>query len=505
MSYPTSNQLLLSHNVLPVLLGVGVLAGLYAVSLHNFLVFHCLAEAFGIIIAIAVFAIFWNSRDLLTNGFYLVIGFGCLFGSLFDLIYIFAYPGMSVFRGADGNLALQAKTVAQWYVSFSCLAPYPFLHRRLYVNYALLIYSALAVVALAAIFYFRVFPACFVEGVGLTRFERAGLAVSCAAYLGALAQLTIHRHEFDAYVFRLLAATLITFFVQDATTAVATDIDGAAMAVAHLCQVVAVYFVYKAFVEVGLRKPYALLLRSEELQRRQAELAHAARLSMLGEMSASLAHELNQPLHAVKNYAYGSICRLQTMPQQDQELVSALEQIDQEATRAAEIIRRVRLFAQNRAPRLSAVSMNHLVEEAVLFARMDLERYRARVALELGENLPAVAGDAVQIEQVLLNLVRNGLEAMEQLPDGNRLLRIATRLCGSEAVQVDVCDSGTGIKAADLEKVFEPFFTTKPEGMGMGLAISRSIVQAHGGRLWTTVNEGRGCTLHFTLPAGERS
>ena len=182
-----------------------------------------------------------------------------------------------------------------------------------------------------------------------------------------------------------------------------------------------------------------------------------------------------------------------------------MEQIGEEANRAAEIIRRVREFAQKREPRFSAVSVNDLVEETVLFTRSDLQRCRARLVIELADDLPAVMGDSVQIQQVLLNLVRNGLEAIEQSLDGDRLLRVSTRLCGADTVQVDVCDSGGGIKPADLEQLFEPFFTTKPDGMGMGLAISRSIVQAHGGRLWTTLNPIRGCTFHFTLPTGIRT
>jgi signal transduction histidine kinase len=497
-------RLLLPKNWLPTLLGLAALAGLYAISRVDFLLFHCLAEAFSIVIAIAVFAIFWNSRELLANGFYLVIGLGCLFAGLFDLIYVFAYPGMSVFPGADGNLALQAKTVAQWYVSLSCLASFYFLHRKLNVNRALLIYSGLIVLALAAIFNFHAFPDCLRQD-SFTPFQRAGLALSCAAYFVAAVLLVRHRREFDAYVFQLLLSILIVFFIQDSACAVARDMNGTARAIAHLCQVVALYFVYKAFVEVGLRKPYALLLRSEEIQHHQAELAHVARLSMLGEMAASLAHELNQPLHAVKNYAYGGICRLQAMPHRDAELVAALEQIGEEATRAAEIIRRVRIFAQKRVPHLAALSINDLVNETVLFAKTELDRHRARAVLELGEDLPAIAGDPVQIEQVLLNLIRNGLEAMDQSPDGVRLLCIATKRCDADAVQVDVRDGGTGIKAADIEQVFEPFFTTKPEGMGMGLAISRSIVQAHGGRLWSTSDQARGCTFHFTLPVGRRS
>ena len=126
---------------LSILLGTLSLAGLYAISRHEFLVFHCLTEAFSIVIAIAVFAIFWNTRRFLDTGFYLVIGLGCLFAGVLDLVYVFAYKGMSVFPGADGNIALQAKTVAQWYVSLSCVCAFSFLQRKINQNLALFIYT----------------------------------------------------------------------------------------------------------------------------------------------------------------------------------------------------------------------------------------------------------------------------------------------------------------------------------------------------------------------------
>jgi hypothetical protein len=235
------------------------------------------------------------------------------------------------------------------------------------------------------------------------------------------------------------------------------------------------------------------------LQRHQAELAHVARLGMMGEMAASLAHELNQPLYAVKNYAFGCICRLKETVNHDKELVAVLEQINEEAGRAAEIIRRIRAFLQKRETRSVELHVNSLIEEALLHLRMEVQRLRTTVVFEPGQALPAVIGDPIQIEQVVINLVRNGLEAMEQLPADNRRLSIKTLRRGEECVQVDVRDEGTGIREADLEKVFEPFYTTKPEGLGMGLAISRSIVKAHGGRLWATANDDRGCTFHFTL------
>jgi PAS domain S-box-containing protein len=254
-----------------------------------------------------------------------------------------------------------------------------------------------------------------------------------------------------------------------------------------------------------LKQAQEILTRAhdEQLQRHRTELAHVARLSTLGETVATLVHELNQPLHAVANYAHGSVRRLLSRAEKDEDLLAALEQIVEEADRAAEIVRRVRGFIQKREPDLSKLSVNNLVEEAIELGRAELEQCRTRVALELAENLPAVVSDRIQIEQVILNLVRNGLEAMLETPDDSRLLDIRTFRHGDEAVQVDVSDRGKGLGEEDMKRIFEPFFTTKPEGMGMGLSISRSIIQAHGGRLWATTRQDRGCTFHFTLPVSK--
>jgi signal transduction histidine kinase/CheY-like chemotaxis protein len=265
------------------------LAGLYAISQYHFLLFHCLAEVSSIVIAIAVFAILWNTRQYLENGFYLVLGMGCFFAATLDLLYVFGYRGMRIlaFPGADGNVAFQAKTVAQWFGSLSCLGAFLFLRRKINPAAALLVYSALLVLAIASILYWRVFPDCLVEGVGATFFERAGLIVSSAAYLASLVLLVRGRREFDARLFRILAAAGTALFVEDFASAVASDVMGGVRIVAHLSQVVALYFVYKAFFEVGLRRPYDLLFRhlkqsEESLVHSEKELKEAQRVAQLG-------------------------------------------------------------------------------------------------------------------------------------------------------------------------------------------------------------------------------
>lgn len=250
---------------IPLLLGLLALAGLYVISRYSFLLFHSLAEAFSIIVATAVFVIFWNTRHLLQNDIYLVIGFGCLFAGLFDIIYIFAYPGMAVFPTSDGgNLALQAKTVAQSYVSFSCVAAFAFLRRKVNQSLTLLIYSIISVIALLAIYPWRVFPDCYISGVGITPFANGALLLNSFGYLVVLGLLVANRRYFGRRVFWLLILPGIAFFLQDAISSMAMEMDDFSRTVAHLCQVIALYFVYQAFVVVGLRNPYDLLFQSQQ-------------------------------------------------------------------------------------------------------------------------------------------------------------------------------------------------------------------------------------------------
>jgi C4-dicarboxylate-specific signal transduction histidine kinase len=237
----------------------------------------------------------------------------------------------------------------------------------------------------------------------------------------------------------------------------------------------------------------------EKLQRLQADLAHVARVTTMGEMASSIAHELNQPLAAIITNAGACARWLAMKPIELQEANDAVACIVRDAERASDVIKRVRHFVQRRGLELDPLDLAEVTCEALAMADADIRRHDVSLSLVAPSGLPAVCGDRVQVQQVIVNLVKNAVEAMHAVTDRKRTLRVTLSGAGRE-VCVAVCDAGVGLDKAQRDRVFEAFHTTKPGGMGMGLAISRSIIEAHGGRLWATANETHGETFSFSLP-----
>jgi C4-dicarboxylate-specific signal transduction histidine kinase len=244
--------------------------------------------------------------------------------------------------------------------------------------------------------------------------------------------------------------------------------------------------------------------RESQQQLHQAEMAHVARLSMLGEIASGLAHELNQPLSAILSYAQGCMLRLRGPGLPASETVEAIEQIAVQAERAGEILRRIRGFVRRRTPSRSTLQLNEQIENVLALAGHGIREHAVEVIKELDPALPPTLGDRIQLDQVLLNLMWNAVEALSAKPDGRRRLWLRTTRVAEHGVQVTVRDNGPGFASGSETRLFEPFFTTKPQGMGMGLAISRSIIESHGGQLWATANPDGGAAFHFYLPAATR-
>lgn len=238
----------------------------------------------------------------------------------------------------------------------------------------------------------------------------------------------------------------------------------------------------------------------EESRQHQAELAHFARLCTMGEMATGLAHELNQPLAAIVSYTQGCVRRLLAGNDNSNQLLEAMQQVTRQAQRAGEIIRRMRNFVSKGEPQRASVHINDILSEVVGMAKIEIKKNNVAVKARLAEHLPSVSVDMIQIEQVVLNLIRNAIEAMGSTEPAARSLTITTAKTADRMIEVAISDTGEGLPGGDPDKVFDPFFTTKKDGMGMGLAISRSLIEAHGGKLWAERNSDRGTTFRFTLP-----
>ena len=246
-----------------------------------------------------------------------------------------------------------------------------------------------------------------------------------------------------------------------------------------------------------------LILAQEQTQRLQTELAHVARLNTMGEMAAGFAHEINQPLAAIASYAMGCVRRFKTGKADYGEMVKVLCRIAGQAERAGEINRRIRRFLQKEELDRAAIDVNRAIEEAVGLLASVAEEHRVAICLDLDPCVPPVLADSVQIQQVVLNLTRNGIEAIPFGQSGPRRVTVCTRRSGGRQVRIEVFDTGSGVPSEVRDRLFEPFFTTKQAGMGVGLLVCRRIVEAHGGALLLRPNGHRGTRAWFCLPSAE--
>jgi two-component system sensor kinase FixL len=242
--------------------------------------------------------------------------------------------------------------------------------------------------------------------------------------------------------------------------------------------------------------------QAEEAARQsEARLNHFARLSTMGEMAAGLAHEINQPLTAIATFSQAAT-RMLARPEgiEREDLSEALDQITAQALRAGEVIRRLRAFVKNREVRHERVDCRRVVEDSRLLLEADARSNNVQLRLQVADSLPPITADPVQLQQVLINLVRNAIEASIDVPGAHREVVVSAKLDGEGMVEVAVADHGHGLSPEAAERLFHPFFTTKPSGTGLGLVISSSIIRAHHGRLAYRSTPGGGCTFFFTLP-----
>jgi signal transduction histidine kinase len=241
--------------------------------------------------------------------------------------------------------------------------------------------------------------------------------------------------------------------------------------------------------------------RERQYREMQSELAHANRVATMGQLTASIAHEIKQPIGTARNNARAALNFLDKSPPEVAEVREALTCIVNDADRASDVVDRIGSLIKKAPPRKEVVDLNAAVMEVTALTRSEAIKTGVTVGTQLAGELPRIQCDRVQVQQVILNLIVNAIQSMSGVEDGNRDLHISTVSIEPEGVCVAVRDTGRGLRPESLPRLFEPFYTTKPDGMGMGLSICRSIIEAHGGRLWATKCEPRGALFQFTIPA----
>ena len=240
-----------------------------------------------------------------------------------------------------------------------------------------------------------------------------------------------------------------------------------------------------------------------ETQRLRQEIAHAGRVSILGQLASGLAHEINQPLAAILRNAEAAELFLQHPSPDLDEIRAILSDIRSDDERAGHVIDRMRGMLKGQPPNAGRLDMGALVGDVAALVRVDAATRQVKLDVDVPVDLPHVRGDRVQVQQVLLNLILNGMDALHGTRLEDRRIDVTARVDGAQHMEIAVGDAGHGIPADTLARIFDPFFTTKPNGMGIGLAVSRTIVEAHGGRLWAENRNGGGAAFRFTLPIAE--
>ncbi len=489
----------LLHTAASLSIAALLLMGLYLTSLHSYLLFHSLIESFTITVAAGIFVIAWNARRYLNNNYLLFVGTAFLFVALMDLIHTLAYKGMGVFADQTGNLPTQLWVAARYLQCLSLLIAPFFLGRKLKVYLQIAAYSLVTALLLASIFYWRIFPVAYVDGVGLTAFKKNSEYVISFFFLASIGLLFWKRRAFDPGVLRFLTVFLVLTIASEIAFSSYVSVYGGANLIGHLLRLVAFYFLYKAIIETGLVRPYAILLRGLKLSEQQLRQDAAALQAANEELKAydhTVAHNLKNPLTVIITVS-DLINNVSNLTRE--ELKDCLLQIKSTAFEMDGIIDNLLLFSEVRnvdAP-LEAVDMAKAVAHVRGRLNYMIKERRARITCPAA--WPMAMGYLPWIEEVWANFLSNALKYGGRSP----CVELGAD-CHDKSVRFWVRDHGQGIPPEEQVRLFQPFTqfgkVHKP-GHGLGLSIVLQIIGKLGGQVGVESRPGQGSLFYFTLPA----
>jgi len=489
------------NKLLQPLIWIIVLFGLYLSSLYSYLLYHSLAELFSVVIAVGVFAIAWNSRRFLENNYLLYLGIAYLFVGTIDLAHTLAYKGMKIFPGFGANLPTQLWIAARYLEAVSLLLAPWFLRRRLNPAALFAAYFLIFTLLCLAIFYWRIFPICFVEGVGLTPFKKISEYIICGILAGALAFLWRQRAEFDPMVLRLIVWSIILTMASELAFTFYVDVYDLSNFIGHFLKILSFYLIYKAIIETGLVKPYNLLFRNlnlseEALRKRTAELEFANR--ELESFSYSVSHDLKAPVRAIGGFA--RILADDHTGKLDAEGLRFLQIIRTNTDLMSALIDDLLALARLGRVQIEKTLVNVTVMTNQIFTQLRAEAPNRDLRLIIGD-LPPALGDQSLLHQVMMNLLANAVKFTKSRQAA--VIEVGGRIEDQENIYY-VKDNGAGFDERYIGNLFRPFQrlhrSDEFEGTGVGLALVKGIIQRHGGRVWAEGKVDEGATFYFSLP-----
>jgi len=522
--------------------------GMYAVSRHNYLLFHTVSEIFSIVIACGIFMVAWNSRQFTENNYLLLLGIAYLFIGIIDLGHTLSYKGMGIFVSHGSNFSTQLWISARYMEAISLFVAPFFLKRKIRIGAVIVTYSLVTVLVFLSVFIFQSFPDCFIEGQGLTPFKKISEYAISVIFCSTIAVMYHRRDELDTTVFNLVVASIIITIFAEIMFTFYISVFGFSNLIGHLLKFVSFVLIYKAMIETGLKRPYALLFRDlkksekkllehqdhleklvtqrtqdlvtvneklkQDLIKRkklEGQLRQAYKMESIGTLAGGIAHDFNNILASVMGFTELAMAQAKkgSMIYQD------LSQVLLAVNRAKELVHQILTFSRQGETEIRPVLVRPLIKEVLKLIRASLSssiRFEQKL---IGD--PLIMADSTQILQVLMNLCTNAGHAMKE--SGGRILvelesieidkafsAVLPDIKPGPYVLLNVSDTGCGMTDDVKQQIFDPFYTTKNrgEGTGMGLSVVYGIVSSFGGAIDVYSEPGKGTSFKLLFPAIER-